>query len=159
MKILFFVLIFCFSLFTGIGCSGDFVRWTPEPALEQVLFNSDSLCPGFHLFCSVGDAKSLSFRGVFKNTTSEKSIFLDYYFSSFEVGFPVGVSLRLDGTWFNLRKAGTDYSDSFRISSFVPAEIADKIVHAKEITFSFSSREKRRINFFLPKKRRNFNFY
>ncbi|EKO78617.1 MULTISPECIES: hypothetical protein [Leptospira] len=158
LKILFFVLIFCFSLFTGIGCSGDFVRRTPEPALEQVLFNSDSLCPGFHLFCSVGDAKSLSFRGVFKNTTSEKSIFLDYYFSSFEVGFPVGVSLRLDGTWFNLRKAGTDYSDSFRISSFVPAEIADKIVHAKEITFSFSSREKTTNQFLSSKETTELQF-
>nr|WP_244894510.1 hypothetical protein [Leptospira alexanderi] len=159
LKILFFIFLFCFSLFTGIGCSsGDSIRRTPEPALEQVLFNSDSLCPGFHLFCSGGDTRSLSFRGVFKNSTSEKSIFLDYYLSSFEVSFPVGVSLKLDGAWFNLRKVGTDYSDSVRISSFVPTEVADKIIHAKEIAFSFSSREKTTNQFFSPAEAAKFQF-
>lgn len=67
---------------------------------------------------------------------------MDYYLSSFEVSFPIGVSLRLDGTWFNLRKVGTEYSDSVKISSTVSAEVADKILQTKEIIFSFSSREK-----------------
>ncbi|EKP12198.1 hypothetical protein LEP1GSC103_1608 [Leptospira borgpetersenii serovar Javanica str. UI 09931] len=159
LKILFFIFHFCFSLFAGIGCSsGDSIRRTPEPALEQVLFNSDSFCPGFHLFCFDGDTRSLSFRGVFKNSTSEKSIFLDYYLSSFEVSFPIGVSLKLDGDWFNLRKVGTDYSDSVRISSFVPTEVADKIIHAKEIAFSFSSREKTINRFFSPVETAKFQF-
>ncbi|WP_205872841.1 hypothetical protein [Leptospira kmetyi] len=142
LKILFLSLLLCVVSFIGIGCSGDLIRQTPEPALEQVLFNSDPLCPGFHLFCSNGDTKSLSFRGVFKNPSSEKTLYLDYFLSSFEVSFPIGVSLKLDGTWFNLRKVGTDYSDSMRISSLVPPDVAEKILNAKEITFSFSSREK-----------------
>lgn len=79
---------------------------------------------------------------MYKNPSSEKTIYLDYFLSSFEVSFPIGVSLKLDGTWFNLRKVGTDYSDSMRISSLVPPDVADKILNAKEITFSFSSREK-----------------
>lgn len=91
---------------------------------------------------SEGDAKSLNFKGIFKNLGFEKTIFLDYYLSSFEVSFPIGVSLRLDGTWFNLRKVGTEYSDSVKISSSISAEASDKILQAKEIIFSFSSREK-----------------
>ncbi|WP_427854349.1 hypothetical protein [Leptospira tipperaryensis] len=134
--------IFCVILFTGISCSSTSVLQTPEPALEQVLFHSEPLCPGFHLFCSQGDTKSMNFRGVFKNSSGEKSLFLDYYLSSFEVSFPIGVSLKLDGTWYNLRKVGTDYSDSMRISSLIPTELVDRILNAKEITFSFSSREK-----------------
>lgn len=50
--------------------------------------------------------------------------------------------MRLDGTWFNLRKVGTEYSDSVKISSFISVEASDKILQAKEIIFSFSSREK-----------------
>ncbi|EMY76065.1 putative lipoprotein [Leptospira weilii serovar Ranarum str. ICFT] len=142
MKILFFTTLLCVGLFSGIGCSGDTIRQTPEPALEQVLFHSAPLCPGFYLFCSFGDTKSLNFRGVFKNLNSEKTIYLDYYPSSFEASFPIGVSIKLDGTWFNLRKTGTDYSDSIRITSSVPTDVADKIAQTKEITFSFSSREK-----------------
>lgn len=142
LKIQFLSLLFSFGLFAGIGCSGDLIRHTPEPALEQVVFHSESVCYGFHFFCSEGDAKSLNFRGIFKNLSFEKTIFLDYYLSSFEVSFPIGVSLRLDGTWFNLRKVGTEYSDSVKISSSISTEVADKILQAKEIIFSFSSREK-----------------
>ncbi len=142
MKIQFLSLLFSFGLFAGIGCSKDLIRYTPEPALEQVVFHSESLCYGFHFFCSEGDAKSLNFKGIFKNLSFEKTIFLSKYLSSFEVSFPIGVSLRLDGTWFNLRKVGTEYSDSVKISSSISAEASDKILQAKEIIFSFSSSEK-----------------
>ncbi|PKA03750.1 hypothetical protein [Leptospira ellisii] len=118
------------------------VRQVPEPALEQVLFGTDPICPGFHLWCSAGDPKSVSFRGIYKNANGEKILYLEYFLSSFEVSFPIGVSLKLDGTWFNLRKVGTDYSESMRISSLLPIEVADKIQNAKEVTLSFSSREK-----------------
>ncbi|RHX94003.1 hypothetical protein DLM76_13595 [Leptospira yasudae] len=142
MKISVSALILSFAVVWGIACSSESIRQTPEPALEQVLFHSDPLCPGFHVFCSQGDTKSLTFRGVYKNPNGEKTVYLDYFLSSFEVSFPIGVSLKLDGTWFNLRKVGTDYSDSMRISSLVPADVSEKILAAKEITFSFSSREK-----------------
>ncbi|MBM9577230.1 hypothetical protein JWG45_08705 [Leptospira sp. 201903070] len=135
-------ILFCVLFFLGISCSSASVLQTPEPALEQILFHSDPLCPGFHFLCSQGDTKSMNFRGVFKNSSGEKTLFLDYYLSSFEVSFPIGVSIQLDGTWYNLRKVGTDYSDSMRISSSIPSELVDRILKAKEITFSFSSREK-----------------
>ncbi|TGK25250.1 hypothetical protein [Leptospira stimsonii] len=143
-------LIFCAAFLTGISCSSTSVIQTPEPSLEQVLFHSAPLCPGIHLFCSQGDTKSMNFRGVYKNAGGEKSIFLDYYLSSFEVSFPIGVSLKLDGVWYNLRKVGTDYSDSMRISSAIPTDVADRIFQAKEITFSFSSREKTSNQLFSP---------
>nr|WP_246057359.1 hypothetical protein [Leptospira gomenensis] len=130
------------SVFCFFACSSADVRQVPEPALEQVLFSTEPLCPGFHVWCSAGDPKSLSFRGIYKNTNGEKILYLEYFLSSFEVSFPIGVSLRLDGTWFNLRKVGTDYSESMRISSLLPIDVADKIQNAKEITLSFSSREK-----------------
>nr|WP_207767192.1 hypothetical protein [Leptospira adleri] len=142
MKIQIVSLLFCVFLLSGISCSSANVIQTPEPALEQVLFHSAPLCPGFHLFCFQGDTKSMNFRGVYKNSSGEKSLFLDYFLSSFEVSFPIGVAVKLDGVWYNLRKVGTDYSDSMRISSSIPAEVADKILNAKEIVFSFSSREK-----------------
>ncbi|XDD51997.1 hypothetical protein AB3N59_10465 [Leptospira sp. WS92.C1] len=153
-----FALIILTVFLSFISCSSTSVRQIPEPALEQVLFTTDSLCPGFHIFCFSGDTKSIGFRGIYKNSNSEKNLYLEYYLSSFEVSFPIGVSLKLDGTWFNLRKTGTDYSESMRISSLIPADIVDKILNAKEITFSFSSRDKTANHLFSQGEKDRFQF-
>ncbi|WP_246028081.1 hypothetical protein [Leptospira fletcheri] len=111
-----------------------------EPVIEQTTLRSSPVCI-FSWFCSPGRSGALNFKGVLNNRTGEKPLFLEYYVSSFEESFPIGVSLKLDQTWHNLRKVTTDYGETLRLVSILPPEVADKIMAAKEIEFSFSSRE------------------
>ncbi|TGL62382.1 hypothetical protein [Leptospira sarikeiensis] len=132
------ILALYFSIFL-LSCSAR-VQVLPEPVVEQTLFRTGPICPGA-IFCSVGKPGSLNFKGVLINKTGEKPIFLEYYMSSFEESFPIGVSVKLDQTWHNLRKTSTDYGDTVRVVSVFPADVADKLLAAKEVQFSFSSRD------------------
>ncbi|MEI7011616.1 hypothetical protein [Leptospira licerasiae] len=137
-----FLRVSIFAVFFAVilnSCSAR-VQVLPEPVVEQTLFRSGPICPGA-IFCSLGKPGSLNFKGILVNKTGEKPIFLEYYMSSFEESFPIGISMKLDQTWHNLRKTSTDYGDTVRVVSILPADVADKLFSAKEIQFSFSSRD------------------
>ncbi len=125
--------------FLLISCSAR-IQVLPEPVVEQTLFRSGAICPS-SWFCSTGKSGSLNFKGILNNKTGEKPLFVEYYVSSFEESFPIGISIKLDQTWHNLRKTSTDYGDTVRVVSILPADMVDKIFSAKEIQFSFSSRD------------------
>ncbi|EPG67354.1 hypothetical protein [Leptospira wolffii] len=128
-----------FAFFFFASCSAR-VQILPEPVVEQTLFRSGAVCPSSWL-CSLGKSGSLNFKGILNNKTGEKPLFVEYYVSSFEESFPIGISIKLDQTWHNLRKTSTDYGDTVRVVSILPSEIVDKVLAAKEIQFSFSSRD------------------
>ncbi|WP_425460802.1 hypothetical protein [Leptospira langatensis] len=121
------------------GCSAR-IQVLPEPVVEQTVLRSGPVCPG-SWFCSQGRPGSLNFKGILNNKTGEKPLFIEYYMSSFEESFPIGISIKLDQTWHNLRKTSTDFGDTVRVVSIVPPELTDKVLNAKEIQFSFSSRD------------------
>lgn len=134
LAIFFLAIILLFS-----ACSAR-VSVLPEPVVEQTLFRSGPVCPS-SWYCSLGKSGSLNFKGILNNKTGEKPLFVEYYVSSFEESFPIGISIKLDQTWHNLRKASTDYGDTVRVVSVLPADVVDKVLSSKEIQFSFSSRE------------------
>lgn len=119
--------------------SKDYVA---EPAIHQYTFHSDALCIAkWTLFCYQSKPGSLLFRGVTENSSGEKKYFLDYYMDSFDTDFPVGVSLKLGDTFYNLRRAQTEYGDVLQISSEVTNEVIEKILSADgPIVLSYSSR-------------------
>ncbi|WP_051133768.1 hypothetical protein [Leptospira fainei] len=127
------------ALIGGGGCSSR-PAIVAEPVIEQTVLRSGPICIS-SWFCSSGRSGSLNFKGILNNRTGEKPLFLEYYVSSFEESFPLGVSIKLDQTWHNLRKVSTEYGETLRLVSLLPIEVADKIQSAKEIEFSFSSRE------------------
>ncbi|EQA43390.1 putative lipoprotein [Leptospira broomii serovar Hurstbridge str. 5399] len=124
----------------GIGGCSSRPAIVAEPVIEQISLRSGPICIS-SWFCSSGRSGSLNFKGILNNRTGEKPLFLEYHVSSFEESFPLGVSIKLDQTWHNLRKVSTEYGDTLRLVSMLPIEVADKIQSAKEIEFSFSSRE------------------
>ncbi|EQA37944.1 putative lipoprotein [Leptospira inadai serovar Lyme str. 10] len=124
----------------GTGACSSRPAIIAEPVIEQTSLRSGPICIS-SWFCSGGRSGSLNFKGILNNRSGEKTLFLEYYVSSFEESFPLGVSIKLDQTWHNLRKVSTEYGDTLRLVSMLPIEVADKIQSAKEIEFSFSSRE------------------
>ncbi|TGJ99336.1 hypothetical protein EHO59_15850 [Leptospira semungkisensis] len=121
------------------GCSAR-IQVLPEPVVEQTVLRSGPLCPT-SWFCSQGKPGSLNFKGILNNKTGDKPLFIEYYMSSFEESFPIGISIKLDQTWHNLRKTSTDFGDTVRVVSILPADLTDKVLNAKEIQLSFSSRD------------------
>ncbi|PJZ68395.1 hypothetical protein CH373_05955 [Leptospira perolatii] len=125
----------------ALSCSSGKIQILPEPVMEQITFRSLPVCVNAW-FCGAGDSGSLSVRGLLNNRSGEKTLFLEYYMSTFEESFPVGLSLKLDQTWHNLRKVSTEYGQNVRVVSLLPVDVYEKIQQAKEVQFSFTSREK-----------------
>jgi hypothetical protein len=130
-----------------LGCSS--LEVIPEPNLNQITVKSEPLCLSWnwHPFCVVSKPNSIQLIGVFNNSTLEKKYFLDYYLDSFDTDLPVGVSLKVDGVYYNLRKSATDYVDTLKISSELSEEVVTKLKATKNsISLSYSSR-KNTLNF------------
>ena len=136
--LLVFLLLFLFN------CSSNQI--VPEPALEQITVKSESICLNVHWynpvswFCYEARPFSLSFRGVIDNSTGKSTYYLDYHIDPFDKDLPVGVSLKLDTSYYNLPKTGMDYLDSIKIISQMSDEVLQKASKSKNIGFSYSNR-------------------
>jgi hypothetical protein len=81
-------------------------------------------------------------RSTLNNTSGDYKYFLDYYLDSFDSDIPIGVSLKIDGIYYNLKKTQTDYTDTLKISSELTEEVATKIISTKKtILLSYSNRK------------------
>ncbi|MCB1177889.1 MAG: hypothetical protein KDK36_09950 [Leptospiraceae bacterium] len=121
----------------------------PEPNLTQFTIKSKPICLkwNWHPFCLETKPNSLTIRGILENSNLEHKIYLDYYLDSYDSDIPVGVSLLIDGTYYNLRKAGTEYTDTLKIRSEISEDIVKKIQKTKKtISMSYSNR-KETLNF------------
>ncbi len=124
----------------------------PEPNLEQVTVKSETICTEFTWywpFCTRGKAKSLMIKGIYNNITGEKKYYLDYHLSMLDTDLPVGLSINLDGIYYNLKKVSTDYTEIVKLESEINAEVISKINSSKNnFAFSYSNR-KDTLNFAL----------
>ena len=100
--------LFCFLI---MSCSS--LQVIPEPTLDLVSVKSSSFCPtwNWHPFCVETKPNSIFFTGTLNNSTSEKRYFLEYFQDSFDTDIPIGVSLKIDGTYYVLKKVSTEYSN------------------------------------------------
>lgn len=148
-KILFPLLILS-NLFFFVYCNSFQV--IPEPNLEQVTVKSETICTEFTWywpFCTRGKAKSLMIKGVYNNNTGDRKFYLDYHLDMLDTDLPVGLSLNLDGTYYNLKKVSTDYTDIVKLESEISPEVINKINSSKNnFAFSYSNR-KDTLNFAL----------
>lgn len=111
-KVLFSQIFFLSFLFFVINCNS--LQVIPEPNLEQVTVKSETICTEFTWywpFCTRGKAKSLMIKGVYNNLTGDKKYYLDYHLDMLDTDLPVGLSINIDGTYYNLKKVSTDYTD------------------------------------------------
>lgn len=145
-----------FLLFILTQCTSKQI--IPEPSLEQVTFKSSTVCPvvsWWWPFCSDGKANSLQIRAIYNNQTGDKKYILDYYLDSFDTDLPVGVSLGIDGTYYNLKKIATDYAEILKLSSELSPEVMTKLnSSSSKILMSYSNR-KNTLNFTLSESSSN----
>ncbi len=117
----------------------------PEPNLDQVTVKSETICTEFTWywpFCTKGKAKSLMIKGIYNNSTGDKKFLLDYHLDMLDTDLPVGLSLYLDGTYYNLKKVSTDYTDIVKLESELSAEVITKIKETKKnFILSYSNRK------------------
>lgn len=135
--------VFSSILFFLLSCNS--LQVIPEPNLEQVTVKSETICTEFTWylpFCTRGKAKSLMLKGVYNNLTGDKKYYLDYHLDMLDTDLPVGLSLNLDGTYYNLKKVSTDYTDIVKLESEINQEVISKINSAKNnFSFSYSNRK------------------
>jgi len=141
--IVFLTLVHCFS--------GEGVRITQEPVLDQTIGETEELCLKSRIF-SFG-YPCLRFRGEKENATGKISYTLRYEVGTFDVDLPLGVALRLGETWYNLQKTGTDYSSTIVHSSRINPEIIPIFLKTNQITVSYSNRKKTENTILTPKER------
>ncbi|TGL56746.1 hypothetical protein EHQ59_00505 [Leptospira kemamanensis] len=124
-----------------VSCSGTkaFVV-TPEPTLEQQTAISKDICMQKYLWVFSGKKPCVYFKAERDNGTGAVTYFLMYEIGTFDVDIPIGVSLKLGETWYNLKKTNTDYSDTIVVTSALTQEILPKIGENQNITISYTNR-------------------
>jgi hypothetical protein len=138
--------LFCFLV---MSCSS--LEVIPEPTLDLVSVKSSSFCPtwNWHPFCVEAKPNSIFFTGTLNNSTSEKRYYLDYFLDSFDTDIPIGISLKIDGTYFVLKKVSTEYSNSMKLRSELSEDMIKNISSTNQtISLSYSNR-KSSLNFDL----------
>jgi hypothetical protein len=129
-------------LFVFYNCN-TFVN-IPEPSLDQTTVRSETVCTEVFIlwpFCTKDKSKSVLLKGIFNNSTSEKKYFLEFVPDTADTDIPVGISIYIDGTYYNLKKMSTEYVETIKLSSELSAEIMNKLSNAKNnIRISYSNR-------------------
>ncbi|EMJ87084.1 hypothetical protein [Leptospira meyeri] len=132
-----------------VSCSGTKAYVvTPEPTLEQQTAISKDICLRKFLGLFPGKRPCMYFKAERDNGTGLVQYFLLYEIGTFDVDIPIGVSLKLGDTWYNLKRTNTDYSDTIIISSAISSELIPKIGESQNIAVSYTNR-KETINFSL----------
>ncbi len=123
----------------------------PEPNLSQYTVKSAPVCLkwNWHPFCLESKPNSLIVRSTLNNTTGDYRYFLDYYLDSFDSDIPIGISLKIDGTYYNLKKTQTDYTDTLKITSELTEEVVAKLIATKKTVLLSYSNRKVTLNFDL----------
>lgn len=138
MRILLFII-----LIFQINCNSSQVNL--EPNLDSISVRSETFCPtwNWHPFCVESKPNSIVFIGVLNNTTGDRRYFIDYYLDSFDTDIPVGLSLRIEGTFYNLKKVATEYSEALKLRSEISEEVGRLLVSGNQpIVISYSNRKK-----------------
>lgn len=138
-----FISLYLLFVFVLFQCTS--IQVIPEPNLNQVTVKSEPICTAFTWywpFCTNGKAKSFLIKGIYNNLNAEKKFFLDYHLDMLDTDLPVGISVNIDGVYYNLKKVSTDYSEILKIESELNSDVISKMNSAKNnLSFSYSNRK------------------
>jgi hypothetical protein len=112
----------------------------PEPVVDQISVSSPEICLDSYVWI-ISANPCLSLKGEKDNTRLNSRIRLIYEVDRFDVEFPVGLSLKLDNTYYNLIRVGTEYGSSLQLVSELPEGLVPTILGAKEISISYTNRK------------------
>lgn len=134
------------SLIVLVSCQSFEV--IPEPVLHRTMVISEATCLNFKWwnplswFCYAEKPMSLSIRASVDNENQQIAYFLDYFVDDFELDLPIGVSIKLDNTYYNLKKSSIDYVETIKITNKISADILQLATRAKSITFNYTNRNR-----------------
>ncbi|MDF3819009.1 hypothetical protein P3G55_03810 [Leptospira sp. 96542] len=134
-----FFFVLALVLFVVSCSSSKTFQVVPEPVLDQQSVISDEVC--LRSFVFFDRRPCVYFRAEKDNATGQIQYFLLYEIGNFDVDLPLGVSMKLGDSWYNLKKTNTDYSDTIVVTSAVSAEIIPKINESKQIIISYTNRK------------------
>ncbi|MCG6152818.1 hypothetical protein [Leptospira bandrabouensis] len=113
---------------------------TPEPTLEQQSAISKEVCLKKFLLV-FAKRPCVYFKAERDNNSGIVQYFLLYEIGTFDVDLPIGVSLKLGETWYNLKRTNTDYSDTIVITSAISSELIPKVGESQNIGISYTNRK------------------
>ncbi|TGN18414.1 hypothetical protein [Leptospira idonii] len=128
-----------FLVFSLLHCSSNAYSIKPEPTLEQVTSQSEEICIGTRFYFFSG-RPCISVKGEKDNNSGQVQYYFRYEIGTFDVDLPLGVSLKVGDTWYNLKKSSTDYSNTIVVSSHLPPEVTAAIGSGKSFVVSYTNR-------------------
>lgn len=112
-----------------------------EPTIEQLTAESEEICLKQTLYF-FSRKPCISIKGEKDNTSGVVQYYFRYEIGTFDVDLPLGTSLKLGDVWYNLKKSGTNYSETISVSSFLGPEILPALASASKIEVSYTNRSK-----------------
>jgi hypothetical protein len=135
------VLILLISIFVLSNCGkSETLVVIPEPVVDQVSIVSPEICLKSFLWVFPSNP-CFWIKGEKDNTTLLTKTSIVFNLSSFDVEFPLGLSLKLDSTFHNLVKQGTEYGSNLQLISEISDADALSIAKASEISLSYTNRK------------------
>lgn len=112
-----------------------------EPALEQLVAESDEVCLRQRLFF-FSARPCVSIKGEKDNTSGLVQYYLRYEIGTFDVDLPLGISLKIGEIWYNLKKSSTNYSDTIIVGSLLSPDVLGALTNGSGLTISYTNRSK-----------------
>ncbi|WCL51155.1 hypothetical protein [Leptospira sp. GIMC2001] len=141
-KILIIFLTISFLILINCGKSKS-MEIIPEPVVDQVSIISDEICLDSILWVFPANP-CISVKGEKDNTTLKTRYYLVYNLSSFDVEFPVGISMQLGTSYNNLLKVSTEYGATLQLISEIPESLISTILNSDKILLSYTNRKETR---------------
>jgi hypothetical protein len=112
-----------------------------EPTLDQIAAQSEEICLKQWLYL-ISRKPCILIQGEKDNTAGSVQYYLRYEIGTFDVDLPIGISLKLGGTWYNLKKSATNYSETITINSQLTPEVLTALASAQTIEISYTNRSR-----------------
>ncbi len=123
-----------------LSCSSSMAyKIQHEPTIEQVTVESEEICLKQTLYF-FSRKPCVNFKGEKDNTSGVVQYYFRYEIGTFDVDLPLGTSLKLGDTWYNLKKSGTSYSETIIINSILGPEVLTAITNAQKMEVSYTNR-------------------
>lgn len=114
-----------------------------EPVVDQISVYSPEICLDSYVWVIPANP-CIYLKAEKDNTSLKKRYLLVYELSSFDVEFPLGVSIEVDGEYHNLVKVATDYGSTLELVSSISTVTGSKISKSKKIRISYTNRKETR---------------
>jgi hypothetical protein len=126
-------------LFSLACSSGAAYKIQQEPTIEQLTAESEEICLK-HILYLFSRKPCISLKAEKDNTSGLVQYYFRYEIGTFDVDLPLGTSLKIGDVWYNLKKSGTNYSETIIVSSLLTPEILTALTSGQKMEVSYTNR-------------------